>query len=104
MFAAIMHTLCCWIVELGCDGAATYGLIVKTEEPFAKVFGLMVQDCRRYTEYFPLFLWMEHGVYDCQVLRTELNINKNTTVDFNNYMREVCAASLLKALCVSHRR
>ena len=31
----------------------------------------------------------------------ELNtIYKNTMVDFNNNMREVCAASLLKAPCV----
>ena len=44
MFAAIMAALlCCWIVELGCGGAAKYDHVVKIE-PFAKVFGLMVQD------------------------------------------------------------
>lgn len=31
---------------------------------------------------------------------TELEMNKNTTVDFNNYLREVCAASLLRSPCV----
>ena len=54
LFAATMVMPCCWVVELGCSGAAKYDLVVKIKL-FTKVFGLMVQDCS-YTKYFPLFM------------------------------------------------
>ena len=56
----VLHVLTeCWMMELGCGGAAKYDPVVKIEL-FAKVLGLMVQDCRSQTTF--LYLPMEHGV------------------------------------------
>ena len=104
MFAAIIvmpwH---CWIVELDCCGAAKYDLVVKIKLLAAKELGLMASRLSAHKILSFSYGWsMEYTTIKfCQ---RELNIHKNTRVNFNNYMREVCVASLLKAPCVSHRR